>query len=53
MYYKDELIGNIHIEDKFQVQDKDLFEIYQTKDLNHPSIKKKNQNLPSNKKCYT
>ncbi|EAL5741198.1 sulfate adenylyltransferase [Campylobacter lari] len=40
LYYKNELIGNIHIEDKFQVQDKDLFEIYQTKDLNHPGIKK-------------
>ncbi|MBF7043640.1 sulfate adenylyltransferase [Campylobacter volucris] len=40
LYYNQTLIGKIHIEDKFQIQDKDLFEIFQTKDLNHPGIKK-------------
>lgn len=46
LYYQNELIGNIYIEDKFQVQDKDLFEIYQTKDLSHPGIKKEKSKSP-------
>ncbi|EMY3787108.1 hypothetical protein AAIQ37_001558 [Campylobacter coli] len=46
LYYQNELIGNIHIEDKFQVEDRDIFEIYQTKDLNHPGIKKEKSKSP-------
>ncbi|ECQ3329974.1 sulfate adenylyltransferase [Campylobacter jejuni] len=40
LYYQDKIIGNIQIEDKFCVQDQDLYEIFQTKDEKHPGIVK-------------
>ncbi len=46
LYYNEILIGKIHIEDKFTVQNKDLFEIFQTKDFNHPGIQKEKNKSP-------
>lgn len=46
LVYNSQRVGSIYIEDKFKINEKEIFKVFGTSDLDHPGVKKERERSP-------